>query len=169
VDTHRASQLQRELRQNRPFASPGQEALLGVLRTADHVSREIAQVIEPAGVTLQQYNVLRILRGAGETGLPTLEIADRMVERTPGITRLLDRLEAKHLVRRLRCPKDRRQMLCWITDPGLTLLASLDAPLERANAALVAGMPVEAQERLVDLLGQVRRCRCSGGALPDAE
>jgi DNA-binding MarR family transcriptional regulator len=169
MESGRPSLLQRELRQNRPFASVAQEALLGILRTADHVAREMAQLIEPAGVTLQQYNVLRILRGAGDTGLPTLEIADRMVERTPGITRLLDRLEAKHLVRRLRCPKDRRQMLCWITDEGLSLLASLDAPVEGANAALVTGMALEAQGQLIDLLGHIRQCRCSKGAPHPAE
>jgi DNA-binding MarR family transcriptional regulator len=162
----KASLLQRELRQKRPFGSVGQEALLGVLRTADHVARELAQVIEPAGVTLQQYNVLRILRGAGDAGLPTLEVAERMVERTPGITRLLDRLEAKHLVRRFRCPKDRRQMLCWITDAGMTLLAGLDAPVTAANAALVAGMTRGDQEQLIDRLEQVRRCRCTTGAPP---
>lgn len=160
------SLLQRELRQTRPFASAGQEALLGLVRTADHVAHEFAQVIEPAGVTLQQYNVLRILRGAGDAGLPTLEIAERMVERTPGITRLLDRLEAKRLVRRARCPEDRRQMLCWITPDGAALLATLDAPVLQANAALVAGLSPKAQEQLIALLEQVRQCRCTPGAPP---
>jgi DNA-binding MarR family transcriptional regulator len=166
VPTRKPSLLQRELRQTRPFDSLGHEALLGILRTADHVTRELAHLIEPTGITLQQYNVLRILRGAGEAGLPTLEIAERMVERTPGITRLLDRLEAKHLVRRTRCPKDRRQMLCWITEPGLALLARLDAPVTRANGALVSGMPRASQERLVELLEHVRSCRCTKGAPP---
>jgi len=166
VDSSQPSLLQRELRQNRPFASAGQEAFLGLIRTADHVRRELARVIEPAGVTGQQYNVLRILRGAGDAGLPTLEIAERMVEHTPGITRLLDRLESKHLVRRSRCPKDRRQMLCWITGQGLALLDGLDAPVTEAHAALVTGMPLEDQERLVDLLEHVRQCRCTTGAPP---
>jgi MarR family transcriptional regulator, organic hydroperoxide resistance regulator len=166
VESSQPSLLQRELRQNRPFASVGQEAFLGLIRTADHVRRELAKVIEPAGVTGQQYNVLRILRGAGDAGLPTLEIAERMVEHTPGITRLLDRLEAKHLVRRFRCPKDRRQMLCWITEEGLTLLAGLDVPVTEAHASLVTGMPHEDQERLVDLLEHVRQCRCTKGAPP---
>jgi len=73
--------------------------------------------------------VLRILRGAGQQGTPTLEIADRMIQKNPGITRLLDKLEAKHLVRRKRCPEDRRQVLCWITEAGLRLLADLDKPM----------------------------------------
>src|SRR5215470_7514740 len=98
------------------------------MRTADLVRRHATALIEPQGITLQQYNVLRILRGAGADGLPTLEVADRMIEQTPGVTRLLDRLEAKQLVRRQRCPKDRRQHLCWITPKGLALLRKLDAP-----------------------------------------
>jgi len=159
-----ASLLQRELRQTRPFASAAQEAHLALVRTADHVGRQMARVVEPAGVTLQQYNVLRILRGAGDAGLPTLEIADRMIEQTPGITRLLDRLETKQLVRRSRCPKDRRQMLCWITPDGEALLAGLDAPILEAHAAVVADLTAEEQAQLIALLERVRQCRCTPGA-----
>ena len=82
-----------------------------LLRTADLARRALGAVVEEHAITPQQYNVLRILRGAGASGLPTLEIADRMIEESPGITRLLDRLEAKGLVRRERCPHDRRQVL----------------------------------------------------------
>jgi DNA-binding MarR family transcriptional regulator len=97
------SRLQDELKQNKPFPSAAHEGGLGLMRTADVLRRRGAAVVEPRGITLQQYNVLRILRGAGEEGLPTLEVAARMVEQTPGITRLLDRLEVKGLVRRQRC------------------------------------------------------------------
>src|SRR3954469_12277006 len=121
------SALQRELRQRRPFQSPAHEAVVGLLRTADLIRRHAAALVEPHGVTVQQFNVLRILRGAGTDGLPTLEVAERMIEQTPGVTRLLDRLEAKELVRRQRCPKDRRQHLCWITEKGLSLLEKLDS------------------------------------------
>ncbi|HZJ72423.1 MAG TPA: MarR family transcriptional regulator, partial [Planctomycetota bacterium] len=100
--------LQREIRQTRPFPSVEAEAVVGLMRTADVVKRGLARVVEPRGLTLQQYNVLRILRGAGPEGLPTLEIAGRMIEQAPGVTRLLDRLEAKNLVQRARCPRDRR-------------------------------------------------------------
>ena len=89
------SALQREIRQRRPFQSAGHEAVLGLLRTADLVRRLGTALVEPYGITLQQFNVLRILRGAGGDGLPTLEVASRMIEQTPGVTRLLDRLEAK--------------------------------------------------------------------------
>src|ERR687897_938950 len=96
------SALQKEIRQTRPFQSRGQEAVLALMRTTDLARRVIGKVLEPYDVTAQQYNVLRILRGAGEAGLPTLDIADRMIEQAPGITRLIDRLEAKGLVRRER-------------------------------------------------------------------
>ncbi|MFP5247340.1 MAG: MarR family winged helix-turn-helix transcriptional regulator, partial [Thermoanaerobaculia bacterium] len=115
--------LRDELKQTRPFVTRTQEAALALLRTADLVRRSIGAVVEPEGITMQQYNVLRILRGAGEKGLPTLEIAERMVEQTPGITRLIDRLETKQLVGRERCPTDRRQVFCRITKEGLALLA----------------------------------------------
>src|SRR5213075_1010020 len=94
------SAIERELKQARPFRTRGQEAAVGLMRTADLVHRLLEQALEPSGVTAQQYNVLRILRGARPESLPTLEIAERMIERTPGITRLLDRLEAKKLLRR---------------------------------------------------------------------
>src|SRR6476469_10714438 len=99
------------------------------MRTADLLRRLIGAVVEPRGITAQQYNVMRILRGAGEQGLPTLEIAERMIEQTPGITRLIDRLEAKKLVARERCATDRRQVFCRITAAGLALLAKLDEPV----------------------------------------
>src|SRR5678809_372016 len=108
-----------------------QQATLGLLRTADAMKRSLAQVVEPHGVTAQQYNVLRILRGAGPDGLPTLSIGERMIEQTPGVTRLIDRLERKGLVTRTPCPKDRRRVFCKITPKGLDLLKELDDPVNR--------------------------------------
>jgi DNA-binding MarR family transcriptional regulator len=127
-----------------------------LLRTSDLLRRALSQVVDPEGITLQQYNVLRILRGAGEAGLPTLEIADRMVERSPGITRLLDRLEAKALVRRARCARDRRQVLCFITDVGLSLLARLDEPIALAEDAFLRPVAGPDMERLIGILEAVR-------------
>src|SRR3981081_4191954 len=120
-----ARNIVQELKQTRPFPSKAQEAAVALLRTADVVRRLFGAVVEPEGITVQQYNVLRILRGAGERGLPTLEIADRMIETTPGITRLIDRLETKKLVVRVRCLTDRRQVFCRITVSGLSLLNAL--------------------------------------------
>jgi len=150
------SALQRELRQRRPFQSPAHEAVLGLMRTTDLIRRQAAALIEPHGVTLQQFNVLRILRGAGGEGLPTLEVAERMVEQTPGITRLLDRLEAKDLVRRQRCPKDRRQHLCWITDEGLALLEKLDTVTAGAHEEAMKGLRHKDRPAFIRLLDGIR-------------
>jgi DNA-binding MarR family transcriptional regulator len=150
------SALQREIRQRKPFRSSAQEAVLGLLRTTDRVRRTLAGVVEPRGVTLQQYNVLRILRGARPHGLPTLEIAARMVEHAPGITRLLDRLEAKTLVRRQRDGDDRRQVMCRITPAGLRLIASLDAGLQRADESTLGGLSRRDLRRLIVLLDRIR-------------
>lgn len=150
------SQLQREIRQGKPFRSRGQEVVVALLRTADLVRRAVSQAVETHDITLQQYNVLRILRGAGQQGLPTLEIADRMIEHAPGVTRLLDRLEAKGLVRRERCREDRRQVLCWLTPAGLELAERLDEPVDKADVEAVAQLTPEDQEKLLRLLDAVR-------------
>ncbi len=154
------SALQREIQQRKPFRSRGQELVVGLLRTADFVRRAVDRVLEPYDITPQQYNVLRILRGAGEVGLPTLEISGRMLEQAPGITRLLDRLEAKGMVRRERCPQDRRQVLCWLTPPGLSLVERLDEPIDTADREAVAMLGVEDQERLLRLLETIRTGHC---------
>jgi DNA-binding MarR family transcriptional regulator len=150
------SPLQAEIQQRKPFRSRGQELVVGLLRTADLVRRAVDRTLDPYDVTPQQYNVLRILRGAGETGLPTLEIGGRMLEQAPGITRLLDRLEAKGWVRRERCPQDRRQVLCWLTPAGLSLVERLDDPVDAADRDAVAMLSNEDQERLLHLLEAVR-------------
>jgi DNA-binding MarR family transcriptional regulator len=138
------------------FRSREQQATLGLLRTADAVKRSLAQVIEPHGITPQQYNVLRILRGAGPDGLPTLSIGERMIEQTPGVTRLVDRLERKDLVARTPCPKDRRRVFCRITQKGLDLLEELDDPVNRWDAQAVAVLPPSELDSLIDLLDRVR-------------
>lgn len=150
------SLVQREIQQNRPFRSVGQEALVSLMRTTDLLRRALSELLEPNGITLQQYNVLRILRGAGEDGIPTLEIAHRMVEHAPGITRLLDRIEAKGWARRERCPRDRRQVLCWITPAGTSLLARLDDPVNRADDTLLSGLGTDERRQLVRLLDRIR-------------
>jgi DNA-binding MarR family transcriptional regulator len=129
---------------------------VALLRTADLVRRAIAAVIEAKGITPQQFNVLRILRGAGPDGLPTLEIAERMVEQTPGITRLLDRLEAKKLVGRERCPTDRRQVTCRITAEGLALLKTLDVPVADAEKAALSALSPHQLKQLITLLDRTR-------------
>jgi DNA-binding MarR family transcriptional regulator len=150
------SRLQSELKQTRPFQSIHQEAALSVMKTADVLRRELARQLEPHEITPQQYNVLRILRGAGEAGLPTLSIGERLIEETPGMTRLLDRLELKQLVRRVRCEQDRRQVLCYITAGGRALLRALD-PVLAASQTQMAGTLTDADaESLVVLLERMR-------------
>lgn len=148
--------IQRELKQKTPFSSPAHEASVSLLRTADLIRRTIGILVEPQGITMQQFNVLRILRGAGESGLPTLEIAERMVEQTPGITRLLDRLEAKGLVGRERCRSDRRQVLCTITNEGLELLDQVDEPIRRAEKKALAALSEHQLKQLLSLLDLAR-------------
>ncbi len=154
--TRTDSRLQRETRQTRPFRSPGQEAAVGLLRTADLVKRHFTAVLEPYGITLPQFNVLRILRGAGPVGLPTLEVGERLIEQAPGITRMMDRLEARGWVRRERCPEDRRQVLCHLTPKGSRLLAKLDSPMNRADESALRGLKRAEQRRLILLLDAVR-------------
>jgi DNA-binding MarR family transcriptional regulator len=138
------------------FRSREQQATLGLLRTADAVKRSLAQVIEPHGITPQQYNVLRILRGAGADGLPTLTIGERMIEQTPGVTRLVDRLERKGLVVRVPCPKDRRRVFCKISPKGLDLLQELDDSINRWDVQAVAVLQPSDLDSLINLLDRVR-------------
>src|SRR5262245_7826612 len=154
--TSKSSRIQQEIQQRRPFKNRRQEAAVALLRTVDVVRRRMAQTIEPAGITLQQYNVLRILRGSGDGGIATLEIARRMIEQAPGNTRLLDRLETKRLVRRERCPSDRRQVLCWITGEGLELLGKLDVTVDRADADALSALDGDEIVRLIELLDSIR-------------
>jgi DNA-binding MarR family transcriptional regulator len=138
------------------FGSREQQAAIGLLRTADALKRSIARLIEPYGITPQQYNVLRILRGAGPEGLPTLTIGERMIERTPGVTRLVDRLERKEFVSRIPCSKDRRRVFCRITAKGLELLTELDEPVNRWDTQAVSVLAPSDLDSLLDLLDRVR-------------
>ncbi|MEP7217862.1 MAG: MarR family transcriptional regulator [Bacteroidota bacterium] len=151
----RISLLQRELNQPKPFVSPAQEGVVALLLTADLLRRRLIEIIEPHGITLQQYNVLRILRGVDE-GLPTMTIGERMIEQAPGLTRLLDRLEAKDLVHRVRGDNDRRQVRCTISTAGLALLSKLDPAVDVADANLLSPLGEKEQRKLVEMLETIR-------------
>ncbi len=138
------------------FRTREQEAAVGLLRTTDAIRRHFSAIVEPHGITLQQYNVLRILRGAGKKGLPTLTIGERMVEQTPGVTRLIDRLVRKGLVGRRPCDDDRRRVWCYITPPGLRLLAKLEEPVARGDVTSVAPLSPAELDRLIGLLDRIR-------------
>lgn len=144
-----------EIQQRRPFQSTAQEAVVALLRTCDAAVRHLAGVLEPHDITLQQYNVLRILRGA-ERPLPTMEISDRMIEQAPGVTRMLDRMENKGLVRRERPSGDRRQVLCSITPKGLDLVNALDEPMNAADEQCFAALDAQEQGKLIAMLDAIR-------------
>lgn len=150
------SALRDEIRQTRPFRNASEEATLSIMRTAALVRREIAFVVERFAITPAQYNVLRILRGAGETGLPTLAVRDRLLEEAPGITRLLDKLEGAGLVRRERTTSDRRQVICFITAKGLALIKKIDPRIIEADQVGGAGLTPAERKQLIVLLEKVR-------------
>lgn len=150
------SKIQKELQQTKPFESAAQEAGVALLRTSDQLQRRLAATVEPHGLTVQQYNVLRILRGAHPEAVPTLEIATRMIEQAPGITRLLDRLEAKKLIERVRCSKDRRRVLCTISSDGQALLARLEQPMLETLRACFQSLSAEKTRDLIQLLDDLR-------------
>lgn len=150
-----APNLQHELKKNRPFESPEQEAALGVLRTSDQLQIRFARLFREHGLTPSQYNILRILRGAGKP-LPILEIASRTVAVVPGITGLIDRLEQAGFVNRLRCEKDRRVIYVALTDEGLTILAALDEPLAALHRKLLGHLSKAELREMIRLLAKVR-------------
>jgi MarR family transcriptional regulator, organic hydroperoxide resistance regulator len=160
--------LQAEIAQRRPFHSIKAEVTVGILRTAALIERHFAQVVARTGVTVQQYNVLRILRGAGVEGLPTLVIRDRMIHAAPGITRLLDKLEKAGLARRERASPDRRQVFCYITPKGLEVLAQLDEEMRRADDVAVGTLDEAQQRQLIKLLEGVRAVHRAGNAPIDS-
>ena len=158
------SAVQNEIRQTKPFRSMAQEATIALLRTASIVNRALARVVEPYGLSLAQYNALRIIRGAGTSGIPTLSIRERMIEEGTTITRLLDKLEDAALIRRERSVPDRRQVFCFVTDGGRKLLDTLDPLVNAADEEAVGALSGLELERFIDLLDAVRRSNADRGA-----
>ncbi len=149
--------IREAIQQTRPFHSPAEEALLTLIRTMDRVDEDAVAPIREAGLSAAQYNVLRILRGAGEAGLQTYQVVDRLLTRAPNITRLVDKLEAKGYLTRTRCREDRRVVHVRITASGLELLARLDAPVEASVRAAMRGLPPGDLETLIRLLNRLRQ------------
>jgi DNA-binding MarR family transcriptional regulator len=145
--------------QRRPFRHLRHEAAVSLVIASEALHRRMVDFLAGPGndqVTIQQYNVLRILRGAEPEGLPTLAISERMVEKTPGITLMIDRLLAKGLVERTRCTEDRRQVIVRISQAGLDLLASLDGPVDAANQEMMSCLDDNELRHLIDLLTRLR-------------
>jgi DNA-binding MarR family transcriptional regulator len=150
------SRLARELRQGKPFANLQEEVFLNVLRTGDALLQREVEILRSEELSFAQYNVLRILRGAGEDGASCGDIAERMVNRDPDLTRLLDRLEARGLVARSRLAEDRRVVIARITREGRALLARLDDRVADTHRQQLRHMSREQLETLAELLVQAR-------------
>ena len=151
------SSVQAAIHQTKPFRSLGQETLIGLMLANEAVRRVFHDALaDVSELTQQQYNVLRILRGAGAAGLPTLAIAERMIERTPGMTRMIDRLERKGLVARERSAEDRRQVLCRLTPEGKKTLRKLDPVVEGIDDSVMTALTQKEQRELLRLLNKVR-------------
>ena len=148
--------LQAEIRQTRPFESLEQEALLSLERTAAVLLHRLADTFKEHGITAAQYNVLRILRGAGAEGLCRNDISARLVAQVPDVTRLIDRLVESGLVERERNGADRRMVTTRITKDGLALLAQLDLPVADAHRRQFAHMSASQLRMLIDLLAIAR-------------
>jgi DNA-binding MarR family transcriptional regulator len=127
------TELQKELKQTKPFASREEEVYLNIQLTAERLWWGVNETLKQADLTHTQYNVLRILRGAGQAGASCSEIGERLVTKDSDITRLLNRLEARELISREREEKDRRVIITHITNEGLRLLAGLDKPIQRCH------------------------------------
>jgi DNA-binding MarR family transcriptional regulator len=150
------SSLATTLKQNRPFASLEQEVYLSILRTASELSYAVDQFFRPFDITPSQYNVLRILRGAGTGGLCRNEISERMVTATPDMTRLLDRMEKSGWVTRERAVEDRRQVSTHITKSGMELLARLERPTGDFVTPLFAGAKISDLKTVLKVNDQIR-------------
>ena len=151
-----AGTVARALKQQKPFSNPEQEILLGVLIAAARVIEPWARFLSTtAQLTTNQYNVLRILRGSHPAKLACSDISERMIDRDPDITRLVDRLETRGLVKRTRSRQDRRVVEVSISDKGLALVRGLDAHVQRMPKALLGHLGVERLRQLGSLLETV--------------
>ena len=141
----------------RHFDSPEQEAFLNLWRTYDRLRAYEDELFGKWGLTPQQYNVLRLLRGSHPHKLPTLALASRLVSRAPDITRMLDKLERAGLVERERQPENRRVVRVGITDAGLALLRKLDAAVRECSARQLGHLNRTELRMLIEMLRAARQ------------
>lgn len=154
-----SSRLQRELKKKGAFESLEQEAMLNILRTNDQFQNRFGRLFREYDLTPSQYNILRILRGEGKP-LPSLEVADRMIQVVPAITGLIDRLEKAELVSRHRCEQDRRVVFVQITDKALKLLEKMDQPVIDLHHQLIGHLTRTELKELIRLLEKARVLGC---------
>jgi DNA-binding MarR family transcriptional regulator len=151
-----AGKVMAEIRQSRPPGSVEEEVYLNIARTFEVVQQKVTDFLRPYELSPTQYNVLRILRGAGREGVTCSQAAERMLNHDPDMTRLLDRLERRGLVARERSTQDRRVVMTRITDKGMKLLGSIDQPIERFQKQTLRKVGAARLRVLIDLLEQVR-------------
>lgn len=151
-----SGKIAQEISQTKPFALREEEAYLNLARSFEYLTQQLTELFRPYQISTTQYNVLRILRGAGEAGLNCTEAARRMITHDPDITRLFDRLAQRNLIRRTRSQSDRRVVVAHITEEGLALLGELDEPVRRMHAAQFSGLTGEELEGLIGALELLR-------------
>ena len=156
------NELQREIQQTTAFRTLEAEVFVNVLRTSSALVAGLSDLLRPYELTQPQYNVLRILRGAGPTGLLRGEVGERMVARDPDVTRLLDRMEARGQVSRERGVKDRRMVHVRISDEGLRVVNALDEPVQAMHARQLGHMSAEELTTFNTLLVKARTPRVNG-------
>lgn len=148
--------LQEAIQQHQPFHNRQQEAYLSILRTGIELSHSTDRFLKKFGITQAQYNVLRILQGAGSDGLGRNEISQRMVAITPDMTRLLDRLEVAGLVSRTKHSVDKRQTSTTITGAGKALLRRVAGPLLQHHKTQLRAISSAEADALLAAMNAIR-------------
>ena len=151
-----AGRLQQEIQQTKAIRLLEEEATLNIVRTADFLMQVLMDVLKPFALSPTQYNVLRILRGAGESGVSCKDVGARLVARDPDITRLMDRLEKRGLLTRDRAKEDRRIVTHRLTRSGLELVNELDHPIEALHRRAMRQVKPERLRELIGLLEEIR-------------
>ena len=150
------SHLVAELKQAKPFPRRSAEAFVSILRTAALLDHQLSEALKPYGITTTQYNVLRILQGAGVEGLCGREVGERLISAVPDVSRLLDRMEEMGLIGRQRDPADRRHVTARLSSKGQGLLEKATPRLEVVEKSRFGGLGAEDVQRLIDALADIR-------------
>ncbi len=150
------SKIAQEIQQAKPFTCIGEEVYLNLARTYEYLEQGLTELLRPHGISPTQYNMLRILRGAGPEGLSCSDAARRMVSHDPDVTRLFDRLAKRGLIERRRSSRDRRLVIIAISSLGIEILAKLDQPVVELHAEQFGALRVE---DLVQLIRQLEALR----------
>jgi DNA-binding MarR family transcriptional regulator len=143
------------IKQKAPFKSVQQETIISLIRTTAQVKTFVESKLDIDDLSMQQYNVLRILRGANKA-IPIMDISNRLVEPTKGITRLVNKLEQAGYVEKSQCKKDRRVYFIQVNQNGLELLKSLDHKITNIEQEIFKGMSEVKLKKLTVLLDELR-------------